>query len=76
MDELIFTVDNLSDGEQVRVDKWISDNQSDLTRSMIQKLITEGGVTVNGKAVSKSCSVKNADNVTVIVPEPDRKSVV
>lgn len=70
MNELIFTVDNLSDGEQVRVDKWISENEESLTRSMVQKLITEGGVTVNGKAVSKSCSVKNGDNVSVIVPEP------
>lgn len=70
MNELNFTVDNLSDGEQVRVDKWISENEESLTRSMVQKLITEGGVTVNGKAVSKSCSVKNGDNVSVIVPEP------
>lgn len=75
MDELFFTVENLEKGEQTRIDKWLSDNNSDLTRSMLQKLIKEGQVTLNGKTVSKSCSVKNGDAVTVIVPEPTELDV-
>ncbi|MGN0551779.1 MAG: RluA family pseudouridine synthase [Oscillospiraceae bacterium] len=75
MDELFFTVDNLENGEQIRIDKWLSDNYADLTRSSFQKLIKEGQVTLNGKTVSKSCSVKNGDAITVIVPEPTELDV-
>lgn len=75
MDELFFTVENLENGEQIRIDKWLSDNYADLTRSSFQKLIKEGQVTLNGKTVSKSCSVKNGDAITVIVPEPTELDV-
>lgn len=76
MDELFFTVENLENGEQIRIDKWLSDNCADLTRSMLQKLIKDGQVTLNGKTVSKSCSVKNGDNISVIVPEPTELDVM
>lgn len=75
MDELFFTVENLENGEQIRIDKWLSDNCTDLTRSMLQKLIKDGQVTLNGKTVSKSCSIKNGDNISVIVPEPTELDV-
>lgn len=76
MDELFFTVECLENGELMRIDKWLSDNCADLTRSMLQKLIKEGQVTLNGKTVSKSCSVKNGDNISVIVPEPTELDVM
>ena len=76
MDELFFTVECLENGEQIRIDKWLSDNCTDLTRSMLQKLIKDGQVTLNGKTVSKSCSVKNGDNISVIVPEPTELDVM
>ena len=75
MDELFFTVENLENGELMRIDKWLSDNCADLTRSMLQKLIKDGQVTLNGKTVSKSSSVKNGDNISVIVPEPTELDV-
>lgn len=75
MDELFFTVESLENGEQTRIDKWLSENNPDLTRSMLQKLIKEGQVTLNGKTVSKSCSVKNGDVIAVIVPEPTELDV-
>ncbi|MGN1135847.1 MAG: RluA family pseudouridine synthase [Oscillospiraceae bacterium] len=75
MDELFFTVESLENGEQTRIDKWLSENNPDLTRSMLQKLIKEGQVTLNGKTVCKSCSVKNGDVITVIVPEPTELDV-
>lgn len=76
MDELFFTVENLENGEQIRIDRWLSENCADLTRSMLQKLIKDGQVTLNGKTVSKSCSVKNGDNISVIVPEPTELDVM
>ncbi len=70
MNPLILTVDNLVDNEQVRVDKWICEQNCDLTRSMLQKLIKEGSVTVNNKSISKSCGLKNGDIISVNIPEP------
>lgn len=69
MDELIFTVEN-TDSEK-RIDKWICSQDIELTRSMIQKLIKEGNVTVNGKAVSKSYNVSVGDVVSINIPEPE-----
>ena len=42
---------------------------------MLQKLIKDGQVTVNGKAIVKSYSVKNGDVIKVIVPEPTELDV-
>ena len=52
MSEIILTAD-ISD-EGIRLDKFISDN-SELSRSLVQNIIETGSVTVNGKAVAKSC---------------------
>ena len=75
MNELIFNVDNLDENEQIRADKWICEQNRDITRSMLQKLIKDGQVTVNGKAIVKSYSVKNGDVIKVIVPEPTELDV-
>lgn len=69
MNEILYTVDGL-DGE-LRADKWICEQNGDITRSALQKLIADGGVTVNGKAISKSSvKLKNGDEVCINVPEP------
>ena len=38
----------------VRIDKWISDTIPDFSRSYIQKCISEGCISVNGKTACKS----------------------
>ncbi len=68
MDEHIFTVDNID--SETRIDKWICSQDIELTRSMIQKLIKDGNVTVNEKAVSKSYNVSVGDVVSINIPEP------
>ena len=70
MNQLNLKVENLENGEQIRADKWLSEQNPELTRSMLQKLIKEGNVTVNGKIISKSCGLKNCDSVIVNVPDP------
>lgn len=70
MEQLTLIVNDLSDSETMRADKWISEQNTDLTRSMIQKLIKEGKVTVNGKVISKSCGLKNNDIIILNIPEP------
>ena len=71
MNELIYIVDDLSENEQMRADKWISLKNEDITRSMLQKLIESGNVTVNRKVISKSFKLKNNDEVVILIPEPE-----
>lgn len=59
-----------------RVDKWLSEVNGELSRSMLQRLLKEGKITVNGKPAAKSYSVKPGDAVAVDVPEPAELDVV
>ena len=68
MDEFSFEINRENEGE--RLDKLISSELENLSRSSIQKIITDGGVTVNNKLVLKSMKVKSGDVVTVMIPDP------
>lgn len=54
----------------VRVDKYISDNIAELTRSAVQGLISDGNVLSDGKAVSKNYKLRGTEKITVEIPEP------
>lgn len=54
-----------------RIDKFISDNIPELTRSAIQGLILKENVCVNNKNISKNYKVKQGDNVELEIPEPE-----
>ncbi len=68
MNEEIFEVPDEAVGE--RLDKWLSTQLSDLTRTAIQNLIENGGVLVNGKTVAKNYKQRSGDSITVTIPEP------
>ena len=53
-----------------RIDKVLVEKLLDFTRSGIQKLILDGYVTRDGKALSKSAVVQEGDRVFVGIPEP------
>ena len=53
----------------VRVDAFLAE-QLDATRSYVGKLIENGCVLCDGKAVSKSFKVKNGTKLTVNIPDP------
>ncbi len=58
----------------VRIDRYLSDTEPDLTRSYLQKLVKEGAVTVNGRTVKASYSVEAGDRIELQIPdqtEPD-----
>ena len=59
-----------------RIDKYISDNIAELTRSAVQGLIEKGLVLVNGKAVSKNCKLKGGEEISVEIPEPEPMDAV
>ena len=53
-----------------RLDQFAS-KCADLTRSAAARLIEEGAVTVNGKAVAKNYKVAKGDAVEITLPEPE-----
>lgn len=61
-----FTAEN--PGE--RIDKLVSANIENLSRSSAAALIDSGDVTVNGKTVAKNYKTRIGDEITVNVPEP------
>lgn len=67
MDEFRFEVTEAEDGE--RIDQFITDCIDSLSRSFIQKMILQGNCLVNGKAVKRSCRVKEGDEVSFSLPE-------
>lgn len=67
IDAYIFTADEST--HDLRIDKAVCLLCSTMTRNAIQKVIEQGGVSVNGKAVSKNCKVKRGDKISVVMPQ-------
>lgn len=53
----------------IRLDKFLADNLDNLTRSAIQKIIDDGGVSVNGNAINKNYKCKPDDEIIITVPD-------
>ncbi len=73
MEKLEFTAENING---IRVDKWLADADCGVSRSMLQKLLKEEKVTVNGRIVGKSYQLKDGDRIEVEIPEPTPLDVV
>jgi 23S rRNA pseudouridine1911/1915/1917 synthase len=54
-----------------RLDKYIAQEVSNLSRSLVQKLIREGLATVNGQTVKASHKVEVGDTIVLRVPPPE-----
>jgi 23S rRNA pseudouridine1911/1915/1917 synthase len=54
-----------------RLDKYIAQEEPDLSRSLVQRLIREGLVVVNGQAVKASRKVEVGDTIVLRVPLPE-----
>ena len=67
-ERMIFTVDGEKVGE--RIDIYISDS-SELSRSLVAKLLECGSITVNGGAAAKNYKLRIGDVVEVTLPEPE-----
>nr|WP_272819469.1 RluA family pseudouridine synthase [Scytonema hofmannii] len=58
--------------KDVRLDRYLSQELPNLSRSRIQQLIEQGNVHLNGKlCISKKISVKAGDNITLKIPEAE-----
>ena len=69
MDEIILTVDEQYNGE--RIDKYISEAESDISRSFAAKLAEDNKILVNGSPVQKKYKVKTGDVLEISLPEPE-----
>ena len=56
-------------GYSKRLDIFVSDELENLSRSLVQKLIKEGHVTVNGKKVKPSWPLTEGETVEIILPQ-------
>lgn len=65
MEKLFFTIEK--GGE--RIDKYLSEQLEEMTRSHIQKLIKENMVRVNGMAVKSNFKLSASDQIEVEIPE-------
>jgi 23S rRNA pseudouridine1911/1915/1917 synthase len=54
----------------LRIDRYLAEAQEDLTRSYLQKLIAEGRVKVNEKAVKANYKVNDGDMIKLVLPPP------
>ena len=52
-----------------RIDKFICESLEELTRSSVQKIIENGGASVNGQSVNKNYKCKVGDEVEVVIPD-------
>lgn len=67
-EKIILTVNENSVGE--RIDRFITENVTDMTRSGVQKIIDGGFVFVNSKKAEKNYKLRLADEITVTKPDP------
>lgn len=62
-----------AEGAGLRIDRFLSGEDTGLSRSALQNLVAEGHVRCNGRAVAKSCRLKAGD--TILLEIPDAKPI-
>lgn len=73
MEEYNFNI--TSENQGLRIDKFLSENTNDISRSSIVNMIEDGNLIVNGKKQSKKYKVKTSDAIVFTVPDPVEYSV-
>lgn len=71
MNERVFQVEQSGQ----RLDKWLTEQLDDMTRSAVQNLIETGAVTCRGAALVKSAKLNAGDEILVTLPDPKKLDV-
>ncbi|WP_237979366.1 RluA family pseudouridine synthase [Bacillus thuringiensis] len=58
-----------------RIDKFVAEINSEWSRSQVQQWIKDNVVTVNGKSVKVNYKVKENDEITVTIPDPEELDI-
>ena len=69
MQQTLMKIEIEEDFEDIRLDKVLSSYLSDLSRTYIQKLISDGLVTLSGKQLKSNFKVSTGQEIEVILPE-------
>ncbi len=59
-----------------RIDKHLHDRFARMSRTLIQRLIKQGAITVNGKPTKASYELNAGDEVRLVVPGPEPNEVI
>lgn len=62
--------------EELRLDKWLTTQSNELSRSHIIQLIDQNHITVNGKPVKSSYVIRMNDKIELILPETKPTALV
>lgn len=73
METIHFTVS--AEDNSLRIDKYLSDNMGEMSRSYFQKLLKSEDVKVNDKTVKANYKVASGDVISVTVPEPEEVNI-
>ena len=65
---LLLTVEALAEGQ--RLDVWLAEQFSDLSRSVLKKYIQEGRITIEGTVSKPGAAVRESQRVEVRLPPP------
>lgn len=63
-------------GMEMRIDRYLSEQCDDLSRSYLQKLVKDGAVRVGGREVKSNYKVAEGDAVTLDVPDAVEPEIV
>ena len=74
MNKIILYAAEESIGE--RIDKFISDSESEISRSYAAKLCVEKLVAANGKAIGKNYRIKGGEKIEIDLPEPESLEIL
>ena len=74
MEQIEWTIEQSQEGE--RLDKWLSSQNDDWSRTQIQQWMKAGDLTVNGSIVKSNYKCQANDHVALTVPEPEVLDVV
>lgn len=68
MEKLILTADNPNN---IRIDKYISENAEEISRSYAAELCEKGMVTVSGRPTEKKYKPQSGEVIEITLPEPE-----
>ena len=62
--------------EPMRIDKYLKEELEDISRSLIQDLIKDGYILVNGSNIKANYMLKENDNIKVTIADPEISDIV
>lgn len=66
----------VEEGAGSRIDRYLSEQVAEMSRAHLQKLLKDGGVTVNDRSVKSSYKVMEGDKIQLDIPEAVEPEIV